>query len=146
MNSLIAIAVIGLAGIFLALQAPINSVLAARLDNAIAAATISFGVGFGCLAVLLVAVTSPPRLNAFHDVPWWAWTGGALGSFFVWAAIWSVSRIGVVSIAAALIVGQMGMALVIDRYGLFGLPIQELTASRLLGVLLVAGGLVMTRL
>jgi bacterial/archaeal transporter family-2 protein len=47
---------------------------------------------------------------------------------------------------AALILGQMGMALVLDGNGLFGLPLQALAPQRIAAAGLVAAGLILSRL
>jgi bacterial/archaeal transporter family-2 protein len=52
---------------------------------------------------------------------------------------------GVVTTVAALILGQMTAALVLDRLGLFGLPVQELSVTRLAAAGLVAAGVVLSR-
>ena len=145
---LVAIGLLVVAGVFLAVQGPINAVLARGTGSQLLAATISFGVGFAVLALATMLGTALPRATfaTFAAVPWWAWAGGALGAFYVWAAIWSVPRVGVVTVAAALVLGQMAAALVIDRHGLFGVPVQPVSWARLTGVVLVGGGLVLSRL
>ena len=134
-----------LAGTFLATQGAVNATLA-RAAGGLAAAAISFGVGFIVLAGATLLATTLPRPGALGDVPWWAWTGGALGAFFVWATIWSVPRVGVLAVAAALVLGQMLAALVIDGFGLFGVPVQPLSWPRLTGAALVCFGVVLSRL
>ena len=142
----LAVVMMLVSGVFLAVQAPINTMLARGLDNGVLAACISFGTGFAVLAALVAFRGEWPAAARFAALPWWAWVGGALGAFYVWAAIWSVPRVGVVTIAAALILGQMTAALVIDRYGLFGLPQQAASWPRIAGVMLVGVGVVLSRL
>ena len=144
-NLLAAAALMVLAGTFLATQGAVNAALA-RNAGGLAAAAISFGVGFAVLAGATFLATPLPRPGALANVPWWAWTGGLLGAFFVWATIWSVPRVGVLTVAAALVLGQMLAALVIDRLGLFGVPVQPASWARLAGAALVGCGLVLSRL
>jgi transporter family-2 protein len=133
-------------GFAVALQAPINGRLSAGLGDSIAAAAVSFAVGFATLALLTLMRGAVPAADRWAAMPWWAWVGGALGAFFVWSTTWSVGRLGVVTLVSAVILGQMAAALVIDAVGAFGLPAREITAQRLAAVGLVAAGLVLSRL
>jgi bacterial/archaeal transporter family-2 protein len=76
----------------------------------------------------------------------WPLLGGILGVFYVWAVVWDVPQLGLVTTVAALIFGQMAAVLVLDRLGLFGLPVQDLSATRLVAAGLVAVGVVLSRL
>ena len=142
----IALGCVGLGGIALALQAPINAALGDRVGDGVLAATISFGIGF----VLLLGLTSTrgplPSLGVLKAVPWWCWIGGALGAYFVWAMLWSVPKLGVVTTFAAVILGQLTAALILDAVGAFGLPVQEITLPRIGAVALVCAGLILSRL
>jgi transporter family-2 protein len=44
-----------------------------------------------------------------------------------------------------LIAGQLGMALLLDHLGAFGLARQPITAIKLLGVLVILGGVLLVR-
>ena len=53
---------------------------------------------------------------------------------------------GVATVVVALTAGQLAMALVLDHFGLIGLPIREITPLRLTGALVVLlGAFVSTR-
>ncbi len=141
----IALAAIALGGAAIAVQAPINARLSAHVGDPVAAAAISFLVGFLVLGGATLVRGSVPGLAQAAAVPWWAWIGGACGAFYVWAAIWSVGTLGVVTLVAALIFGQLAAALVVDAVGAFGLPVREISVTRLLAVLFVAVGLLLSR-
>ena len=134
-----------LGGVALAVQAPLNAVLARAFENPLLAAAVSFGVGFGVLAILCAVRAPWPAPMALPAVPWWAWTGGLLGAFYVTAAIWSVPVLGVVTTVAALVLGQMAGALALDAIGAFGLPVHAVTWQRLVAVALVVGGLILSQ-
>ncbi len=140
-----ALAAVALGGAAIATQAPINGRLAAALGDPVAASAISFFVGLVLLAALTLARGGVPSAATLAAVPWWAWTGGALGAFYVWAAITSVGTLGVVTLVAALIFGQMVAAMLLDWVGAFGLAAREISWPRLAGVVLVALGLVLSR-
>jgi bacterial/archaeal transporter family-2 protein len=140
----LAILIVFAAGIALSTQAPLNASLARTLSQPLAAA-VSFGVGFIVLVILSVAVGGTAPLLRLGQAPGWQLLGGFLGAFYVWAVVWGVPQMGVVTTVAALILGQMVAALVLDRTGLFGLPVQELSATRLVAAGLVAAGVVLSR-
>ena len=142
----IALTIVFAGGIALGLQAPVNSSLSRTIGDSVSATLVSFGVGFLALALLAAARDSFPGFGAFRTIRPWMLAGGLLGAFYVWSALWGVSRLGVVTMAATLIVGQMLVALLVDRFGAFGLPVQEISWQRLVAVLLVGSGLVMSRL
>ncbi|WP_425091714.1 DMT family transporter [Tropicimonas sp. S265A] len=141
----LALGAVALGGAGIATQAPINATLARQTADPVSAAAISFGVGFVVLSAIVLARGTVPSLSALAPLPWWAWTGGALGAIYVWAAAWSVDKIGVVSLVAALVFGQLLAALVLDAMGAFGMASREITPQRIGAVMLVAAGLVLSR-
>jgi transporter family-2 protein len=128
------------AGAFSALQAPINSALGKRTD-VLFAVFVSFAVG--TLALLAATVlTGQTAFSTLREVPTWQLTGGFIGAIFVFSLTFFVSRLGAAGVTAAVVAGQLAGSLVIDRFGLAGLPQVAFTPARLAGVLLlVAGGL-----
>ncbi len=134
------------AGAGLSVQAPINAALARAVGGPVFAACLNFLVGF--LALLAVAVlrgnvTAPAT---WAPTPWWVWIGGTFGAFFIFANAWAVPKIGVLTTMVTLILGQLLAALLLDRFGAFGLEVQGITWQRVTGVVLVLAGLVMTRI
>lgn len=140
------ILIVIIAGMALSTQAPLNASLARVLGQPVAAAAVSFGVGFGVLVAVSLALGGSGPLLRLGAASWWQVTGGLLGAFYVWAVIWGVPSLGVVTTVAALILGQMVAALVLDATGLFGLPVHALSPTRLAAAGLVAAGLVLSRL
>lgn len=133
-------------GAFIATQAPINARLAAALGDGLPAAAISFAVGLVVLVPLALMRSGLPSPGLIAATPWWAWIGGLLGAFYVWMVILSVPVLGVVTAMAAMILGQLVTALVLDAAGAFGLAVQEVSWQRVLAVVLVAAGVVLSRL
>jgi bacterial/archaeal transporter family-2 protein len=133
------------AGMALSTQAPLNASLARVLGQPVAAAAVSFGVGFAALVAVSLLLGGAAPLSKLSTATWWQLTGGFLGAFYVWAVIWGVPSLGVVTTVAALILGQMAAALVLDATGMFGLPINEIRPTRLMAAGLVAAGLVLSR-
>lgn len=145
MSLILVLMIIAVAGVALATQAPLNAALARGIGTPVGAAAVSFGVGFAVLTVLTLATQGTQPFQRLALVPAWQWAGGLLGAFYVWAVIFGVPQAGVLTTFAALILGQMLAAVVLDATGAFGVPVTEISLTRVLAALLVAGGVVLSR-
>ena len=141
-----AVAAVALGGVAIAVQAPINAALGRGLGAPVPAAAVSFGVGFLVLLAVSVLQGQGPAYLRLAQVPGWTLLGGILGAWYVFASIWGVSSLGVVTLVAALILGQMGAALVIDATGVLGMAVREVTPTRIAAAGLVLAGLLLSRL
>lgn len=139
----IVMAVIG--GVLLAVQAPTNAILGKASGSSIVAAFISFLIGTIALAAVVVATSSKPFAPGLRQVPWYSWLGGFYGAFFVAVAAFGAPRVGVGVLLTAAVAGQLGAALVLDHYGLFGLDRHPVTFTRAAGLALVLVGAALVR-
>ena len=133
------------AGVMIAVQAPTNAMLAKAGGSPVLAALISFVIGTVALAATWLASGNRPTAAAFAGLPWYAWIGGLYGAFFVGAAAFAAPRIGLASLVTIAITGQMVAALLMDHYGVLGLPREPVNIGRIFGALLVVGGVVLVR-
>lgn len=140
------IAAVVLGGVAVAVQAPINAALGRGLGAAVPAAAVSFGTGFAVLLVLSLLQGLGGSYLKLTQVPLWTLAGGLLGAWYVFSAIWGVASLGVVTMIAALILGQMAAAMVIDATGALGMAVREITPQRIAATGLVMAGLVLSRL
>jgi transporter family-2 protein len=140
-----ALIIVAIGGACIATQAVINGRLSAHLGDPVTAAAISFIVAALLLSAIVVARGGVPSASAISGAPWWVWVGGALGAFYVWSAVYSVSTLGVVTLMAALVFGQLAAALVLDAIGAFGLQVRAISWTRIAAVAMVAGGLILSR-
>src|SRR6187549_3969776 len=129
------------AGFGLALQVGMNAQLRKVLQSANAAALISFLVGTCALVVvLLVLRPAMPGRDTLAGVPLWAWFGGLFGAFYVSISTIVATELGAASLLALALVGQLGMALLVDHFGWLGLPVNPISWTRVFGVVLLAAG------
>lgn len=140
------LAVIILAGSLAALQAPMNAALGAGLGSGTAAATISFGVGFLALLTFVTLTGDAGHLTKLGAVNRWLLIGGVLGAFYVWAILWAIPTLGVVTAISGMILGQLLVALLLDAFGMFGVPVVEVSLQRIAAIALVALGLILSKL
>jgi transporter family-2 protein len=132
------------AGAMLPIQFGINAQLATWVGGSLRAALISFVVGaVGLLvAVLLAARGWPDRAG---DAPWWVWIGGLLGAFYVLGSIVTAPKLGAATLVALILAGQAIASLLVDHYGWVGFDEQPISVLRVVGVLLLAGGVALVR-
>ena len=135
-----------LAGAAAPFQGTVNNRMAEVLSDPILASFISFAVG--ALTLLIYILVSGTPLSGFaagRNAPAIAWTGGVLGVFFVVATLVLIPRLGVAMTFALVTAGQMIFTLVIDHYGLLGVPVREISLMRIGGIVLITAGVVLIR-
>ena len=134
------------AGAMMPTQAATNNKMAIVVDSPILSAFISFFVGTVALFIYVVASGAPiANLTSVKEAPAIAWIGGFLGAFFVTAAVTLVPRLGVAMTFSLIIAGQMIVTLIIDHFGLLGVPVKEVSLARVAGIVLIAAGVVLIR-
>ncbi len=133
------------AGAAASIQGPTNARLAQGVGTPLNAALVSFFVGALTLMVLAVAMQHRPDGQAVRAVPAWAWIGGLYGALFVFVLAWATPRLGVATSLAAVVAGQLVLGLIIDHFGLMGVPRQPVSLTRLGGTAMVIGGMLLVR-
>ncbi|MEU6130964.1 DMT family transporter [Saccharopolyspora sp. NPDC047091] len=132
-----------LVGVVLSVQSRLNGALGAQLGDGLGAALISFGSG---LVVLLLATPFLPVARAGlravvmalrgGGLRWWQCLGGVAGGFLVFGQGLSAAALGVALFTVAVVAGQVGSGLVVDRIGLGPAGPQRVTAPRVVGAAL----------
>ena len=90
--------------------------------------------------MLLIARRSLGGLQAGFSGPKWMLLGGLMSAVIILSITVAGPRIGVVATTALLIAGQFALATAIDRFGWFGVSPIPLDWTRVVGILLLAGG------
>ena len=132
-------------GAMLPVQAGINAQLARWVDSPVRAALISFGVGTAALLLLTLAAYRAWPEGGAGGAPWWVWTGGLLGAFYVFASIAAAPKLGAATRIGGILAGQAVAALVVDHFGWVGFEESPITLPRVLGLSLIAAGLLVIR-
>ncbi len=135
-----------IAGILMPTQAAINNKLSTYVHNPVSSAFISFAVGIVALFVYMLIASIPlSNLTLIRNAPPVAWLGGICGAFFVSAVVFVVPRLGFALTFSILILGQMLATLPIDHFGFLDTPVREINVPRIIGVVLVIGGVLLIR-
>ncbi len=131
-------------GILIPLQAGVNAQLRHSVGHPVVAALVSFLVGTIALALVMLGFRIPLGLGgAWARVPWWQWIGGLIGVIVVGASIMLAQRLGAATFVAVVVAGQMLSGLLLDQYGLIGFEQHSISVARVVGGVLVIGGMLL---
>ena len=134
--------IILVAGALQAWGPPMNHTLRVSLENPWLASLVSFLPIVALLACLLMCLPHPlPSERGLAEMPWWAPLGGLVGAFAVVAGLLFVGTVGAGAFAGLTITANILMSLVIDRFGMFGMQVHELSAGRVAGAAFMVAGI-----
>lgn len=135
-----------IAGLMLPVQAGLNSEMGRVLKSPVYASIVSFVAGLIAL-VLYGFITRMPfgNLKEGFTLPWYYWMGGVLGAVYVYGLIVLTPRLGVALTFGITVAAQMSFSLVMDHYGWLNVPVAPVSWPRILGVVLIIGGVILIR-
>jgi transporter family-2 protein len=134
------------AGAGLAFQAGANTTMGRLAGGPEWGPVVNFAVGLvALLALLFLRGVRPPAAMELARAPWWAWTGGLLGAFYVTAVVVLAPRLGVATTLALAITGQALGSLLVDHFGLVGMAVRGISPARVAGAGLLIVGVMLIR-
>jgi transporter family-2 protein len=133
-----------LAGIGIPVLAALNAALGVRIGSPAAAATVLFIVAFLCSAAVAL-VTGPSALLKLAGTPPQLFLAGVLIAFYVLTITYIAPHFGVGNAVFFVLLGQLISAALIDHFGLFGARISPISATRALGIAVMAAGVFITQ-
>jgi len=130
-----------LVGGLLPVQGAINTQLSAMLRHPVKAAFVSFFMG----TLFLGGINLIPQFfrisaMAITEIPPHLFIGGIIGALFVTSVIYLVPMVGTAVLLGSSVTGQLIVSLVIDHYGLFNVPVHSVSIPRIIGVVMLIGG------
>jgi transporter family-2 protein len=132
------------AGAVVPFQSAINLNLGRGLGHPLWATFVSLLVSILVLLPIMLALRLPlPSLALIGKVPLWMWTGGAFGVCFISLALVLLPKLGASGFMALALAGQAIASLLLDHYGWFGLMERQITLPKVLGVVMLMGGVVL---
>lgn len=135
------------AGMAVAFQQVLNANLRFGLGSPWWAGTANYVVGLAAmLAVALLAPGPRPSLSSIANTHWFSWAGGLLGGIFIATGILMVPRLGAATTLVLLVVGQMVCSVLVDHFGILGVPQHDASPLRLAGAALLVLGVVLIRI
>lgn len=132
-------------GMCSAVQTALLGKLGVALGSPVKASLASFAVGLISLAIVVAFVD---RTYSLGDAlkkgnPWWMWVGGLLGATLVMCNAYLSAHIGTGMTVMLVLLGQVGGGLLVDRFGLLGVPRKPVAGIQYVGVLVAIVGIVL---
>lgn len=129
-----------LIGVVLAVHLSMNAQVGVILKNPKMGNAIFWCIGG--LTAIAIGLTNWDA-DVFHrlkEVPGWLLMAGAIGAALVFGIAWVLPQIGAGTGFILMITGQIIAGLVMSHYGFLGAPLEPITYTKLLGALLLIGG------
>ena len=132
-------------GIAMALQTALNAQLREYLYSPLQAALLSFLVGTIALVVLVFFQSGQkPSLESLTHIPWFLWLGGFLGVYAITSSIFTVPKLGFLTLSGLIIFGQIVMSMLLDQLGWLGIEKTAISWQRFLGATIIFLGVMLT--
>ena len=142
-NSVVYAAVMLAAGLGIPTMAAVNGGLGGRLESPVLATTILLIVALTITVATLFATGSLRIPVPLSSIPWIFFTGGAFAAFYMLGITWAAPKFGVANAVAFVLLGQLIAMTIIDHIGFAGAPQSAVTMQRVIGLVLMAVGVVL---
>ena len=127
-------------GVVLAVHLSMNGKVGASLNNARVGNALFWCIGaIGAVAIGLTGWQTG-ALQPLKQVHPLLLTAGLMGACLVFAIAWLIPQVGAGPVMITLLAGQVIGGLVMSHFGLLGSPVQPVTVTKAIGVLVMIGG------
>ncbi|MGL4235537.1 DMT family transporter [Tabrizicola sp.] len=133
------------AGVGIPLLAALNANLGQRIGSPVAAGVVLFAVAFATALVVLLATGGQGALARVPGQPPVLFLAGCLVAFYILSITFVAPRFGLANAILFVLLGQLVSAAIIDATGLMGLAARPVSALRMLGLGLMALGVVLSQ-
>ena len=121
--------------------AAMNGQLNKSLVNPWLASAVSFAlITFFFTGVFIVLPHPLPTTRDLASLPWWAPLGGLIGAVQVFAGLTLVNRVGAGTFMGLTVSSALIASLVVDHFGLLRVEPHPLSLMRVIGGVLLIGG------
>ena len=135
-----------LIGMSFSLQPAINAAAARVLGSPVSAAALSVAITLIALLILMPVFGASISAGSLTSLPWWVIFGGLIGAAVVAGGAAIAPITGAALFFVCLIAGQLVGSVVVDTSGAFGMAVRELSMTKIAGVALALGGVVLVRI
>jgi bacterial/archaeal transporter family-2 protein len=130
-------------GVILAVHLAMNGKVGSVLNNARVGNALFWCIGaMGAIAIGLTGWQNG-ALGPLKQVNPVLLTAGVLGACLVFAIAWLIPQVGAGSVMITLLAGQVLGGLIMSHYGWLGSPVQPVTLTKIAGVVVMIGGVVL---
>ena len=130
-------------GVVLAVHLAMNGKVGSVLNNARVGNALFWCIGaVGALAIGLTGWQNG-ALSPLKQVNPVLLTAGVMGACLVFAIAWLIPQVGAGPVMITLLAGQILGGLLMSHYGWLGSPVQPVTLTKIAGVVVMIGGVVL---
>lgn len=131
-------------GAMVGMQTPIANAIGQRIGSA--GGSLVVHVSGAVISALLLIARGGESIQNIRSVPWWMFGVGIFGVVLFLTINYTVPRLGATGAITLIIVGQLGMGMIIDQFGLFDVAVRAVDGQRIVAViLLLVGAYLMAR-
>jgi len=133
-----------LGGVAVGIQASISSQISRRVGGT--ASSFIIHLSGAILSGVLLVARRGEQLQNWRNLSWYMWGAGAFGVVLYLTLTRTIPRLGATTALILVIIGQLSIGMLIDHFGLFGLPLRQMDGWRALAaILLIASGYLVMR-
>ncbi len=133
------------AGVGIPVLAALNATLGQRIGSPVAAGVVLFAVALLATLAVLLATGGVGALARVPGQPPVLFLAGTLVAFYILSITFVAPRFGLANAILFVLLGQLVSAAVIDATGFMGLAARPVSATRLLGLAVMAVGVVLSQ-
>jgi transporter family-2 protein len=136
------------AGVANAIQAGQNGALSKGLAQSLTAGLVVAAGTATCILIvgLLTGRLTWPSLDQATQMPWWAWFGGFMGGGIILAQLFIARQIGAATFLGMFVTAGVVTSILLDHFGWVGFDQHRAGLGRIVGALLMIGGVALVGL
>ena len=127
-------------GVVLAVHLAMNGKVGSVLNNPRVGNGLFWCIGAVAAVVIGLTGWKSGVLTPLKEVNPLLLTAGVLGACLVFAIAWLIPQIGAGPVMITLLAGQVIGGMIMSHFGWLGSPVQPITVMKLVGVLIMVGG------
>jgi len=127
-------------GVVLAVHLAMNGKVGSVLNNPRVGNAVFWCIGAVAAVVIGLTGWRTGALAPLRQVSPILLTAGALGACLVFAIAWLIPQIGAGPVMISLLAGQVIGGIIMSHFGWLGSPVQPVSAMKIVGVLIMVGG------
>lgn len=141
-NTFIFVVLALITGALIPVQASTNAAFSKSIGNPYITGVTVLLVGL-IASLLFIAISKPqvPSLAQLKSAPLYSYTGGLIVCTYVIMITVITPKLGVGNAIGLIVTGQIICAVMIDHFGLFGATVRTIDTQRLIGALMMIGGI-----
>jgi bacterial/archaeal transporter family-2 protein len=145
MLEIIVTVIVGLiGGVAVGFQSPLSGIMSEKVGGT--SSSFIIHLSGAILSALLLVTRGGEKISEWRSLPWYTFGLGACGVVLYLTLSHTIPRLGATNAVALIIVGQLGMGLLIDTFGWFGVVQRPLDLTRVVAIgLLLVGSYLMVK-